>query len=571
MKRIFLVAAIIIYGLGSNAQECGNCKQTPSVALYDLSVQVPQPELKGKKTQGWLEWLQLFWLGRHANAALFQNNKNCIRFIQPPSVVVTDESFVTEEDIEVPNLATPGETMKVGAAYTNLPPSGNVSKYGNYIITGYVKQTGTGYVMHMEIQTACTRKIVAAADVPFQLSVQSSNTISIANQAVSQLSPLIDKIKKFELQERKDNKNVALEGGTENAIEIQPKKRNLVAGEQTEIEITMKDCDGEPLANREIIFTKGSLNGTPISAGTIGGTVTPAKVITDADGKAKATFKMGSERSAIIDAHRIYQKPYGCEYVKLGSTPIGSIPVKVEVSYMQNETHTLKRATLPGVKIKGGLETEQYIIFHDATLYHYPSAAALKKGYLVMAENQDPEPGSKTEYILESGYYDFTKKEEDAKIMGMAGNIEVVQGVEKGSQKKIEGYANLQHHSEIFFFKGDANNPPQFSWNVQYPATTTDEIASAAAAIIKGDDGVEWNVKKITDPNSPYKTEYLLTQTLDASKEMTKGNKAMKDLFGFDLDGLTKVIDPTNPQEKMAVRWGSQTITVRILSPYAAD
>lgn len=34
------------------AHQCGNCKITPSIALYDLDVQVTQPELKGEKTAG---------------------------------------------------------------------------------------------------------------------------------------------------------------------------------------------------------------------------------------------------------------------------------------------------------------------------------------------------------------------------------------------------------------------------------------------------------------------------------------------------------------------------------------
>lgn len=42
----------------------------------------------------------------------------------------------------------------------------------------------------------------------------------------------------------------------------------------------------------------------------------------------------------------------------------------------------------------------------------------------------------------------------------------------------------------------------------------------------------------------------------------------MKGLFGTDLDGLTGVLDPTNPQSNMAGASGSQTITIRILSPY---
>jgi len=195
----------------------------------------------------------------------------------------------------------------------------------------------------------------------------------------------------------------------------------------------------------------------------------------------------------------------------------------------------------------------------------------LKEGFLVKAENVDPDPGSKTEYVLESGYYSFSKNVQTAYIMGMVGDKAVVADQEKGSQQKFEGYASLKHPSEVFLFKGDAGNPPQFSWIVQYPAKSGEDIASGGAIIIKGEEGVQWVVNKISDPNSPYKTEYLLSLKLDTAEELKKGNKAMKGLFGIDLDGLTGVLDPTNPQSNMAGASGSQTIMVRILSPYADE
>jgi hypothetical protein len=308
MKKILLASAFVVYTLQCFAQQCGNCKQTPSVANYDLEVQVPKPDVNNLKNNEWLEWLQLFWLSKQANATLFQNNKNCIRFTQPVDAIISSESFTTKDGIEVPPLLEENEMIKVGETYTNLPPSCDVSRFGNYITTGYVKKSGDGYVMHLEIQAACSRKTVAAADVPFQLSASGQNSINIGQQAVAQLSPLIEKIKQFELKERQENKKAALEGGTEDAITIKPKKRILVAGEQTELEITMKDCDGEPLANREIVFTKATLNGMPMSAGTTGGTVTASTVTTDAGGKAKASFKMGSGKSAIIDAHHFMKR-----------------------------------------------------------------------------------------------------------------------------------------------------------------------------------------------------------------------------------------------------------------------
>lgn len=530
-KTILWLLFIVAFR-NSYAQQCGNCNVKPSVTIYDLNL----PEDAGDEA---LQNLLAF--SRKALSIVYENNQDCIWFMEkPPAPDDTVRSLLLEKN----------------------------PVFANYLLSGYIKKQEDGYLITIQLQTSCSRKPVAVSERFFQLTSDSGALHNEAQQIAKHFFSLIDKIKQFELKQRRENKNVALEGGFGDAILIIPKKANLAPDEQTEIEIKIHDCDGEPLGNCIIVFTNGNLNGISISAGTTGGIVTPSTVTTDASGRAKANFKMGSGKSAIINAHYLYENPFGCNGVKFGSTPIGNIPIKVELSYIQNETHWIKRATLPGVKMKGGLETEQYVMFHNAVIYHYPSASNLKKGYLVMAENTDPEPGSKTEYVLETGYYDFTKKVEDAKIMGMAGNIEMVQDVEKGSQNKIEGFASLAHHSEIMFTTGNSYEPASFMWNVQYPASSGNDIAGGGATIVKGDEDVQWKVNKITDPKSVYKTEYLLELKLDAEEELKKGNKAMKELFGFDTDGLTKVIDPTNPQSNMAGASGSQTIIVRILSSY---
>ena len=482
---------------------------------------------------------------------------------------VNNISFASKDGGEQSSQVEESAIAKVGLTYTNLPPPGDVSRFGNYLITGSVTQQGSGFIMHLELQAACSRKVVASASVPFQASTSSEYISNIAHQAASQLSPLIEKIKQFELKERNESDIISLDDNFAESIIIKPKKRNLAAGEQTELEISLKDCDGAPLPNRKIVFTKGSLNGIPISSGTTGGTVLPESVITGASGKAKATFKMGNQKTAMIEAYHIYQKPYGCESVKLGSTPIGGAPVKVEISYMQNETKTIQRATLPSIKISGGEESEQFIMFHTTVLYHYPAIAALREGFLVEEEKDNRAPGSRSEFIVENGYFDYKKQIQTAVIKAMMGNKEIVQAIEKGSQSTIEGHASLKHTSEISFFKGNANEPASFSWSIQYPASPEGEIAYGSMSIVKGEEDVQWVVKPINDVNSPYKTEYTLSLKLDAAEELKKGNKAMKDLFGVNLDEMVNRIDPTDPKTNMAGARGTQMITVRILSPYA--
>src|SRR5687768_16846025 len=219
-KYISILISIFFTGLNLNAQTCGNCKSRPSVAFFDLDVQVPQPELKGEQTQGWLEWKQLFWLSRHMNSDLFQNNKNCIKFVQPSS---------NDDDLLI-----------IGDIYTNLPAANrNISQFGNYFITGYVKQSGNNYIMHVELQSSCNRKTVASADVPFLLSSILQKSESIAKQAALKLSPLAEKIKNFELEERKQNSGFAIAGSNIDLIKITAVKTKLLSGQQTEIKLEL--------------------------------------------------------------------------------------------------------------------------------------------------------------------------------------------------------------------------------------------------------------------------------------------------------------------------------------------
>src|SRR5687768_15615731 len=174
MKQLFITVLFsTLLNHFTFSQQCGNCKLTPSVALYDVDVQVEKPKLNGTDSTGWLEWLQLFWINKHAQASLFEKNKNCIRFTQPYDSRISGESFVNKDGVEVPSLVGDGDYIKVGLAYTNIPPSGNLSKFGNYITSGYIKKNGTGFVMHLEIQTSCSRKTVISSDVSFQSTASS--------------------------------------------------------------------------------------------------------------------------------------------------------------------------------------------------------------------------------------------------------------------------------------------------------------------------------------------------------------------------------------------------------------
>ncbi|MFN2440123.1 MAG: hypothetical protein ABR503_13045 [Chitinophagaceae bacterium] len=518
MKNFFLIF-IFSVSIQAKAQECANCGDRTAIAFHKiewLGIQKPEDPVL---LEQW-EKLDILW---PEIAYQFDklNNKKCLYVRQ------------------------------VGKGTQNS----DVAVF-NYSIYGIVIQSASDYILKLWLQPSCSNKILAETEVRFQL-YPVIDVDRITQQAAAQLGPLMNVIENFESNER-DSKNNGLGGDLWGGSIMITMDNALVKGEETRVIMRVVDCDHTVLKNKQIS-----------TEGTSGGVFTPAKFNTNADGTAIVKFKMTTDKTAIVKAACETKNVWGCQDLYTGTAAVKGIegvPLKVSINYEQNETKTVKRATLPGIKIKGGEDAEMTEMRHRTVLYHFPTTASLKDGYLV--ETGKDNGGSKTEYVTESGWFLYTKSVQNAEITAMVRDIEVLKAEEDGEEKIYDGNASLQHKSHVTFYKGDANNPAYFSWEVEYPASNKG-IAVGVMMLVKGEEGVTWKVNKITDPKSIYKTEYLLSQTIDAAEELKKGNKAMKDLLGVDLDGLTKVIDPTNPQSNMAGASGKTTITVRILSPYA--
>jgi hypothetical protein len=404
--------------------------------------------------------------------------------------------------------------------------------------------------------TTCSNKVLAQPEVSFQM-YPSWDAAQVAGEAVSKFNSLVN-IETFEDDER-DSENYGKGGDLWGGGIMITAEKKMVKGEEAPVTIRVVDCDNVVLSNKLI-----STNGTA------GGVFNPATFKTNSNGTALVKFRLTADKAAVMKLQSEIKNVWGCPDLYTGSevvTGIGGVPVKIEVDYFQDETKTVKRPTLPGVQIEGGEESEQTEMRHRTVLYHFPSAEDLKQGLLVAAGKNTSSPGSKSIYVTEAGWYLYSKTVTAAKIKVMAGNTPLVQAEEKGEDLVYSAEADLDHPSEVLFFKGDASNPEQFQWNIEYPATN-DGLAYGGFSITKGEPGVQWTEKKLKDPKSPYKTEYILKLSIDAAEKLKKGNKAMHDLFGFDLDQMTRKIDPTNPQTNMAGASGTQTIVVRILSPY---
>ena len=371
-------------------QQCGNCKITPKVTTFDFDVQVPQPNVADTTDQLWPEWKNLFIMAASVATNLKKNEGNCITFTMPPS---TDTGGVQSGSVG-------GET------FTNLPSnpniSANLSDYGNYLLTGVIKKSGEGYVVHAEVQSSCNRKVVASADIPFQLSSVVGNVNNIAEQAASRLSPLTDKIKKFELEERQKDKKLSLfQTSWGEPIKITPQKTTLKAGESTEFTIELKDCDGVPLVGREILFTEATFEGMKVY-GTMGGTVTPAKVITDAKGMAKAKFTLqAGSKEAIINAHSPGNNVKGCASMFIGDAAINiRRTYSGYIKYNYQNIAECKNEAKNDCSVSTADNSENKAINYTASFYDDSEKG---QGFIELSGDNEEQQATDVPKVMESG------------------------------------------------------------------------------------------------------------------------------------------------------------------------
>ena len=513
------------------AQSCKTCNRQITVCHYDFFVVEKQPE----KPEDVLAWQQLFWLAKFSQSYIFDNNKNCVRFIDP-----------------VASSAYGNRTLVVGITAPALPSS-KVSRNIDYIIVGGVVAMGNEYLLSIQLQTSCTQKTIAKSEVRFHSSSDPEYTKAIAEQAAAGISPLAEKINAYAEQKRKEDRNTAFGGWGSESISVVPKTTKLASGQETEVEITLKDCDGMPLANREVDFGKGAVEGFDIK-GTSGGTLTPMKVTTDGNGKAKAKFKMGAVKTAFIRAHYIFNRPSGCQDAMIGSCPIGGIPVRVTVFYETSQQQSFD----PGMwtpLIKGDRTRETFTRSHVTDMYFFPKDP--KSPYLVLTV-----PEAKAgESIYEMDLGDFSYKGTFPSVSMSIDNgpISVHQQLSRDSVVTNSGSSKNGRRSDITFFLGSEIDPMYFS--IDFHCANEDDENEVGTGpfpsditVSKIDYNTKFTIRKITDPKSPYKTEYRIEMLRDPGslKEVSKE-------IGKDLNGI---------QEITGFR-GQEVIAVFILSPYS--
>jgi hypothetical protein len=489
MKKLISSLFFILITTTVVAQSsCDKCL-LQRISLFDADVKVSKPV---GNDLAW-EHTQLSWPAKFANSYIFNNDpsRSCWFFI--------DAGLLNGKATTADQPAPAGDMT----ATTKF-----ISEELSFLVSSTITGTGDNSRMVMEIQSACDRKTVARSEVAFSWKDKPGALQKAGEQAAAQLMPMSEKIMDYARNLRETNTNYML-GGSRGEIRIKPLKTKLGVGEETDVEIQVIDCDGYLLKNRKVSFTRGMLNGIPVN-GTEGGIVTPSTVTTDEQGKAKVKFKLTrADGTATIYAHFSGLNPSGCNDVVFGSAHIGSIPVEIELSYMYHSSQAVNADPnlLHQKQTQLNFQSKAYKR-HNIRLLYYPKQP-LKNEFSISIPAKEGEAPAKVKWLRDEGVYnvadDATGNLSSLAIDGTftgAGNASRIRSGNSDSTKHT--YIRLDwNETDLAELQLEFTYKPKVGDYLNDPMPDTYFFRSSkGAGFIKN---------KITDKNSPYKSEYLIT------------------------------------------------------------
>lgn len=324
-----VVVAAALVGLSGSAQSgCDQCP-TPSVMQFDFDVQMvrPAPEVWNRDVN---RFLQLLEADGVANDVVFNGNQQCI-------------------DFKNGDMSVSGR-LRIGKNVSFPPPPGSLDTGDDYLFTGEIRPEGEGYRIDMFLETTCSRQRVHSTSgrftIPDTVKVNIPEDSDYAKYLtdeywvrwlnnevddpppipkeyldpdwLDELSaltsgafvPLLPRIRSFESRLRQTDRRHATYVD-DNGLHVVPEKRQVKPFETVPMEITLNDCDGEPLPGREILLDPGGDERFPPS---VNGRFEEPSVTTDDAGKATANFTVGAKRGvAIANVGILYLMPSGCE------------------------------------------------------------------------------------------------------------------------------------------------------------------------------------------------------------------------------------------------------------------
>ena len=354
MKVSSLFVLLVLLSVTSYAQTCDECSR-PRVALYDCDVQVPRPS----EANAIIAWWNLFWPSAVARSTMHNSDptEDCIVWL--------DGALINARELQ-------GDVLKFGKEFANLPPSGPLYSC-DYLIRSTVTGTEESYVFTLILEAGPSREVVKSVAIPFAATTESSD--EAGRQAASQMMPLFQTIRKFEINKRNNDVTVAMRDlERKSTLIIKPEKQQVDAGETIDVDVTLTDCDGVPLSNRSIIFKKTTIHFKDNNAevqlpGPTGGEITPNVAVTDGSGKVKVQFKAGDDAGVgMIVGYYPYYKPCGKNGIMDGSAvvQIKSLPPHYWLLEANlRETFTLKSDTIIKSTLLWNTERSNSIIWRS--------------------------------------------------------------------------------------------------------------------------------------------------------------------------------------------------------------
>lgn len=304
---------------------CDQCPK-PGVALYDLDVQVPVDTSSASALSQW--WKLHFAAGWVAGTV---GGDRCANF--------SDGAMFSDTS------GAPSSTLTIGVGHSHLAPSGPILLSSHdYLLTGSIASSGGGYQMNLKLETTCSREVAASVSGTFASPSEASATaVRLATQA---FTPLSDKIREFEKQKRDADPEVAIDV-CKDAFQIVPSKTSAAPSETLPVTISLKDCDGTPLAGRKILLMGGSFKGSSLAPST-NGVFTQTEVTTDGQGKATVDYTTGpSQGLSVPRVHFVYKSPAGClfEAEAVATIDLRGTAAYYKVRFEYTEDYTYKYDT----------------------------------------------------------------------------------------------------------------------------------------------------------------------------------------------------------------------------------
>lgn len=403
----------------------------------------------------------------------------------------------------------PEDVFPEGAASNVYVQGEGAYHLGEYLVTGTITGSGNSFMVTVNVETSISRKTIKSIKVR----VDNSSYQATAERLEAALGSLENLIKDYETHEREVNMKVAFgqpiirEADAAQLLVVKPKKTKLQMGEETEVEITLKDCDGYPLKNRTVSFA-GEMYDSLWRNGTYGGTVTPMKVVTDAQGKAKVTFKAGKQYAfAAIVAHYSFEQPCGRKDVISGSAAIDMQlkPLRVIAYYtlLQRTRVDLRNTTTEYTESRNSndLSKVQYRI----EFYYAPTE--VQEGLSV---NSVDSSSAKIYVAQESGNsVDFAT----GRYLRRFHSGETIysttlvnsHGVLLNNERAMVTANTDGLH--LFSFALNLYKTGKLNGNAMEPGV----YPAAQVSAYEGDGHTKFKTVKITDPASPYKLSSLFT------------------------------------------------------------